>query len=296
MGRVKTAYREKPPHVPVQGTSDLPGQMDIPLPETSMLRTPIAETTPEPKTEAEPSPRPQAAAQPQAAPPQSAADDPTAAFQRVAAQYMEAKQQQIEAARQQQLHQEQQQLRQEQLQRFQQLSPREQVLEVWKQSGISETESAFFAAHPSLLDHPKVTQQAIALAMEAGHQRGSDTINQAVLHAFDRLQALIAEQQQAAEYQPEPQAAPPQPQVQPLMSTERPPKAFSPLPPPAAPRIPVSAPVTPRVPSADRNPVSSQVRLTAEEREIARMSNMTDEEYALQKRRLMAEKRQGFHQ
>ena len=76
-----------------------------------------------------------------------------------------------------------------------------------------------------------------------------------------------------------------QPEANPVM--QQTPKFFQPPPPPAPPKEAhfVSAPVSRAVPTSDGRRPRGRVTLSREEQEAARMSGLTLEEYAMQKRK-----------
>jgi hypothetical protein len=156
---------------------------------------------------------------------------------------------------------------------------REQRLALWKQQGLSEAEMDFLRQNPQMIDFPQITSQAASEAMQAGHQRDSDSFREAMTVAFDNHLKRLA--QQATAEQPTPEFFQPPP----------PPK------PPTRSNI-VSAPVSREVPSGrpreENNP--NRMTLSAEEMQIARASGISATDYARGKLRLQREKAAGERQ
>ena len=126
------------------------------------------------------------------------------------------------------------------------------------------------------MDFPQIASLAANEALSAGVEKDSHEYWKAIEEGFDKHMAALKAQAI--------------------------PKFFEPLPspPPPAPRGPahfVSAPVSKTVPDGslrEWNP--SQVRLSAEEVEHARVSGISATEYARQKLRLAREKAAGLRQ
>jgi hypothetical protein len=159
---------------------------------------------------------------------------------------------------------------------------REGRLQAWKQAGMSDEDGRFLSEHPGMIDHPQVTQQAVAAALHAGIERGSPDFHTAVANNFNAMMAR-AEAPASATAQPTPT---------PEFFAPRP----SPAPTPAAPDRShiVSAPVSRnREAGGYREPSPRQVRLTAEEQQIARASGISDVQYAENKLRMLRAKASG---
>jgi hypothetical protein len=155
---------------------------------------------------------------------------------------------------------------------------REDLLDHWTAQGMAETERRFMERHPELIDNVQVTQYAAAQALRQGHTHGTDAFNQAVLENFHRHVGELEEireyeaKQSPEFFQPEPQPAP-----QPAPRSERPIGAI------------VSAPVSREAPSAgDGNRNLNRIHLSTEERMFARTIGLTEQQYALQKRKMLA--------
>jgi hypothetical protein len=123
---------------------------------------------------------------------------------------------------------------------------REQRLEVWKQQGMSDEDGRFLSEHPGMIDHPQVTQQAVAAALHAGIERGSPDFYNAVRGNFDSPMAR-AEAQTYAAAQPTPEFFAPRPPPEPAPTPEN--RAHI-----------VSAPVSRRDAGGYREPSPRQVR------------------------------------
>lgn len=146
---------------------------------------------------------------------------------------------------------------------------------------IAAREQAFMQEHPLLLQHPHLTQWAYQAAQRQGHKRGTEEL-------LFATKALV--QQEAAKlHDHTPSSAPPPPPPSPP-NEEPMPSHYSNLgstPPEESDYSPqrriVSAPV-----SRDGGSYNSKQRITLspQEREIAKLSGLTDLEYAKQKMRL----------
>jgi hypothetical protein len=149
---------------------------------------------------------------------------------------------------------------------------------LWRQHGLTDDDAAFLEAHPDMIDHPRVTQQAVAAAEHAGLQRGSDDFNTAVENNFATLMGR-------AEAQARPAAADPAGFFAPR-----------PAPSPAAPdrAAMYSAPVSRQAYSGSTGQrPARQITLTPQEQEYARVAGVSDVEYARQKQRLAQAKANG---
>lgn len=139
---------------------------------------------------------------------------------------------------------------------------REQKLAHWRSIGTDEAELKFLEQNPELIDFPDAA--AAAEAQRQGHNRGTEAHMNATRELFHRqLENMKA---QAAAQTPD---------------------FFKPQPAPAAsapsPASYTSASVSREVPSGYREPSPSQVRLSAEEKQIARASGISDVVYARNK-------------
>jgi hypothetical protein len=167
--------------------------------------------------------------------------------------------------------------------RPQQPLSREQKIELWRQQGMGDQEAEFLKQHPMMIDANMLTAYAAREALQAGHERGSETFLQETKRIFDKH---IADLQTQAETPTEPAMTPT-------------PKFFEP-PPQARPRAPqgpiVSAPVSRETPGMRRAEAESdprRVTLSIEEREIARASGISEIEYARNKIKLQGMKARG---
>ncbi len=152
-----------------------------------------------------------------------------------------------------------------------QAAPREQLLHKWRSEGMGQTEEHFLRANPGMIDNPQLTVLAANEAAQH-HQRGTEAHRNATREIFHR-HLTPAAQPTPAFFEPPPPPAPP---VQSAM---------------------YSAPVSRSVPSGGyREPSPSSVRLTHEEQETARMSGISDIEYAKNKLRMEREKASGERQ
>jgi hypothetical protein len=148
----------------------------------------------------------------------------------------------------------------------------EEKLASWKSAGMPPGEEEFLRNNIDLVANDRLTAVAAAEASRL-HQRGTEAYMRAVRKNFDRLMA-----QGAAQPTPQFFAVPPAPE-------------------PPGPGAYVSAPVSRETPTgAYREPSPSQVRLSAEERQIARASGISEVEYARNRLRLEREKRTGQRQ
>ena len=243
--RLKFKYRQE---FKDAGRLDLPGQDELPF-EQPIETVSAPPEAPAPTVDEPPAPP----EQPQAEPLNSAQQAADAAL---------ALQRQIDELKKSEA------MQREQAAVLQQPQPvtREQKLALWRQTGMSEEEAHFLQQNPEMIDHPQLTGFAVSQAQQAGHQRGTKEFSDAVKKIFDanfnRLQGKAED---------------------PAMQST--PKFFQPPPPPAAPKEAhiVSAPVSRHVPGVTRP--RGRVTLSREEQEAARMSGLTLEEYAMQKRK-----------
>jgi|SRR5215813_12751452 len=166
--------------------------------------------------------------------------------------------------------------RAEKLQR-QHLMSLDEKIEFWREGGLSDREADFLRANPA--DMPDLIYYAANKALHEGYERDTEDYFEAVKENFQEGMKQL--QAQAAANAPE---------------FFRPPPPKQPA--PGASAMTYSAPVSREVPTAgprvETNP--SQVRLSAEEVDIAKASGISLTEYARQKLRLEAEKRAGIRQ
>jgi hypothetical protein len=166
--------------------------------------------------------------------------------------------------------------------RLQDMRPpsREQKIEAWKQAGLSAANEAFMWEHPELIDHHEVTRYATQEALASGVKPDSDDFRSQVKARFDSaMRRLQAESE--VEHGPTPAffaPPPPKPASEPAVRSA----------------AMVSAPVSREIPSHDRAvSIPSRVSLSAEERQIAAASGISDKEYAANKLRMMRMKQTG---
>jgi hypothetical protein len=155
-------------------------------------------------------------------------------------------------------------------------------------------EQQFVQAHPELLEHPKLTEWAVAVALQHGYQRGTPDFLDVTKQLFDRQMAAQANAAPATQ-QSEPAAPEPPHQVQEAPMPNHP---FHQRPPPPPPEPSeqsasiYSAPVSREASGGGyRQSSPSSVRLSPDQREAAKMSGVTETEYARQLQKLYEAKR-----
>ncbi len=153
---------------------------------------------------------------------------------------------------------------------------REDKLAYWQQAGMPEAELRFLEENPSMIDHDQIAAVAAQETMAAGIGRESPEFLPAVKENFEKRFRHL--QAQGAAQSPE---------------------FFKPRPAPER-SVPdqsyyVSAPVTRQTPTGsprvDSNP--TKIRLSAEEKQIAAASGISEVEYAKNKIELERQKRTG---
>lgn len=146
----------------------------------------------------------------------------------------------------------------------------------WRAAGMSEADARFLDEHPAMVEHDGLTALAADEAARQGHARNTDAHRQATKQIFERHITSQTHAAQTAEpefFRPAPPALPP---VQSAM---------------------YSAPVSRVVPSGGyREPSPLQVHLSAEEKQVAAVSGISEVEYAKHKLRLEREKAAGERQ
>jgi len=158
----------------------------------------------------------------------------------------------------------------------------EQAVNFWRQNGVTDAQLRFLLAAPGALD--QLTDLASHEAVQQGHQYGTATHTEAAVKIFrDRLDHLESQAASNASVQPTPREPPP----------------FRP-PPPSLPAEPdrasiISAPVSREAPSASGSRKPGPIRLTADQKEAARLANISEVEYARQLQRLHDEKSAGSY-
>lgn len=152
---------------------------------------------------------------------------------------------------------------------------RDEILQQWRQHGMTAEDEAFLKQHPQLIDGYELTAYAANEAAKE-HKRGTAEHREATLKVFDetlaRLQAQMAANNQTPQPTPQFFEPPPQPRQAPRS---------------AGPSSYVSAPVSRRDgPSgdygADLPTDPSKIRLSADQVEAARIAGVTPAEYARQ--------------
>jgi hypothetical protein len=258
MMRTKSAYREKP-------AENIPPTVEAAIAPSPEAPAVAVDVRPEPE------PQPQSEAAREHEQQISQADEAADALRK-----------QIEALRQSEQLQRQAATHAARLQ--QQPLTREGKLDLWRQQGMPADQLAFLEANPALVDYSELAAFAANEAAQAGHERGSHEHMQATKQIFDKHLAHLQAQAQR--------------QTEPAM-TEPPSKFFAPPPakPVRAPSVPYSAPVSREIPNGGPRPQfeenPSRVILSADEKAIARASNITEVEYARQKVRMMQAKARG---
>jgi hypothetical protein len=169
--------------------------------------------------------------------------------------------------------------RSEQLQRQAAAMPqrplsREEKLTAWRAQGMSAEDERTLTERPQMIDHDRLTALAAHSAAQQGHERGTAAHREATRQIFDEHWARLQAQAQ-------PPAEPPQ--------FFKPPSAPEP---PSAASI-VSAPVSRGEVGGYREPSPSQVKLSGEEREIARAAGISEVEYAKHKLAMLRKQRAG---
>ena len=166
--------------------------------------------------------------------------------------------------------------------RLQEMRPasRQEKVAAWKEAGLSAANEEFMWAHPELIDHHEVTRYATQEALASGVKPDSDDFRSQVKARFDSaMRRLQAESE--VEHGPTPAffaPPPPKPASEPAVRSA----------------AMVSAPVSREIPSHDRAvSIPSRVSLSAEERQIAAASGISDKEYAANKLGMMRMKQTG---
>ena len=145
----------------------------------------------------------------------------------------------------------------------------------WKAAGMSDQDYTFLAENPDMVAHDRLTAAAAHQAAQEGHARDSDAHRKRTRQLFNEHFVKM----QSGE------PAPPAPE----------PEFFRP-PPPPEPRSAaayVSAPVSRGEVGGYREPSPSSVKLSPDEREIARASGISETEYARNKIAMMRKQRTG---
>jgi hypothetical protein len=155
----------------------------------------------------------------------------------------------------------------------------EQKIANWKAHGLSDQEADFLQANPELIDNPELLSYAASQAYAEGLERGTAEHQRATKNHFDTAMRHLKAQAEAREPTPE-FFRPPEPPEPPSPASTR--------------SAMVSAPVSRGVPSSDRTlSVPSRVSLSAEERQIAAASGISDQEYARNKILMLRKQRSG---
>lgn len=164
----------------------------------------------------------------------------------------------------------------------------DQALQFWKNNGLDEAGERFLLTHPQHI--LGLTNFAGQRASQQGHQLGSVEHTEVAKQVFhDSLARLEAAQAQPAAAQPSPSST-----NQTTMERTRP---LLPLPEPRERSSIYSAPVSrDGAGSGYREPSPSQVKLGADELEIAKASGISPVEYARNKLRMLREQKTGERQ
>ncbi|MFZ0113980.1 MAG: hypothetical protein WAL15_06465, partial [Xanthobacteraceae bacterium] len=153
----------------------------------------------------------------------------------------------------------------------------DQVLQFWKHNGLGESAVQFLLTHPQHI--VGLTDFASRQAIQQGHQPGSAAHTEAAKEIFhDNLERLEA--QTAADPAPAPQ---PFPRSSPEPLPPEPPERNSHY----------SAPPSRGEIGGYREPTLSSVKLSAEERQIAAVSGISEVQYAKNKLEMMRRQRAG---
>ena len=159
---------------------------------------------------------------------------------------------------------------------------REEKLGYWRSQGMPEDQVEFLKENPAMIDFSELAAFAANEALQAGHERGSRGHMQAMKETFDKHLAHLQAQAQ---------------QTEPTAMQETP-RFFQPPPPKPAPeRAPiVSAPISRTVPGSgprDYETDPRRVTLSVEERQIAKLSGVSETDYARGKLELQARRARG---
>jgi hypothetical protein len=144
-----------------------------------------------------------------------------------------------------------------------------------KEAGLSVADRQMVLDTPGMLDHLEVADYAANQALQAGHQRDTDSYRASVRQNFQALMKHL--QEEAA----------------PVAGPFRPSPSPPPAPSPKANGAQYSAPVTRDPSGGERYQNPNQVHLTTDELAIASASGLTPREYALNKLKLQKLKREG---
>jgi hypothetical protein len=151
---------------------------------------------------------------------------------------------------------------------------REGRLSLWQSAGVNDNELQFLRDHPLMIDHPQLTQAAVQKALQDGSERDSPGYWKAVETNFEEI--MDHAKAQAA--------------------TQPTPEFFRPAPVPVAAKPSaasfVSAPVSREGGDRPARP-PTKVTLTAEEREAARFSGISEADYARNKLKMIGAKSRG---
>jgi hypothetical protein len=155
-------------------------------------------------------------------------------------------------------------------------------LQQWKQQGLTEDQAAFLQANPKMIDNPHITAMATAQADQEGFGPNSPEHFEVVRKHFNQISEQVERDLMTTSQQ---RAAP----------VEEPMPEYSMPRQPSSPSVGYSAPVTRDVPTGTYHGERrlSRVTLSAQEKEIARLSGLTLEQYAEGKLDLMRRKEAG---
>jgi hypothetical protein len=261
--KMKTGYRPKKPEVEIPLPNNPAVAPDIPPQPEAKFDTPAVEEKAEPPIAPEP-PKDEAA---------EALKKALAAEQR-AAEYQRQMQQ---CAAQ-----------------MAQPPAREQLLEQWRQQGMSETNLRFLVDNPELIDGWQLTVHAAQAATQQGHELDSDAHRQATRQIFHQYLEQIQAHAQA-QAQPNGNGATPAPltEPQPMPPNEQPRRQQQPAPRPSLYSAPPSRDVPGSGYRSDFADDPKSVRLTPDHLEAARIAGVTPEVYAKNLLKMERMKRDG---
>jgi hypothetical protein len=158
---------------------------------------------------------------------------------------------------------------------------REDRIALWKQQGLSDRQAEYLRQNPAMIDRADLTGIATAMAHQQGFQPDTPEFLEITKTHFNGLR-MHEEQAQLRTH-----AAPPAVEPMPEFS----------MPSPRQERMSamVSAPVTREIPGSDYRIERklSRITLSPQEKEIARLSGLTLEQYAEGKLDLMRRKEAG---
>jgi hypothetical protein len=165
------------------------------------------------------------------------------------------------------------------------IDQRELRLAQWRQQGLSREQESFLRSNPILIDRPEITAFATAEADRDGYGADHPEHFEIVKKNFNRVSEEIERDLEAASQRAAARAKPAPEYSEPRSAPQR-----------SSPTVGYAAPVSREVPSggayySERR--SSRVTLSPQEKEVARLSGISEEEYALGKMELQRRKEAG---